>query len=61
MSLSEAPYYCDGKKTFATMNGAYDALRVMTSRRKFRREAGSVLNVYRCPQCQAYHIGNRAK
>ena len=52
---------CLGKIAHATAAGAHVALRRQLNSRKFRRQTGLTLHVYRCPACTLWHIGNSMK
>ena len=52
---------CLGKIAHATAAGAHVALRRQLNSRKFRRQTGLTLHVYRCPACTLWHISNSMK
>lgn len=51
-------FYCDGKQAFETYALAEHVVKRMRGR---NRHSASRLSVYRCNECNQFHIGNRRK
>ncbi len=52
--------WCDGKREYGTWSLAAVALRGIVRRGELRQRTKSRLELYRCPSCRKWHLGNSA-